>query len=80
MSTLIAEFQKNTRERVRVSLTEYHGYDLLDIRGFYEDPSTGEWKPGKGIAMRRELLPELRKALLAAERAIKAGTSDARRN
>jgi hypothetical protein len=68
--TLIAEFQKNARERVRVSLTEYGGHALLDVRAFYED-ATGEWKPGKGLAIRRELIPELRKALLAAERVAK---------
>jgi len=72
MSTLIAEFQKNTRERVRVSLTEYGGYKLVDVRAFYEDACTGEWKPGKGLTLRRELLPNLKKALLLAERAAKS--------
>ena len=69
--TLVAEFQKNARERVRVSLTQYGGHELLDVRAFYEDAS-GEWKAGKGLAIRRELIPELRKALLAAERVAKA--------
>ena len=67
---LIAEFVKNSRERVRITLTEYGGHKLLDMRAYYED-ATGEWKPGKGLAIRRELLPELRKALMAAERVVK---------
>jgi len=68
---LIAELSKNARERVRVRLTEYHGYRLLDVRVFYQD-ARGEWNPGRGLTVRRELIPELRKALLAAERAEKA--------
>ena len=69
--TIIAEFDKNSREKVRVSLTEYNGVDLLDVRAFYE--AGGEMKPGKGLALRRELITPLRKALQAAEKAIKDG-------
>ena len=36
---------------MRVSLTEYNGVDLLDVRAFY--PSGGEMKPGKGLSIRR---------------------------
>lgn len=68
---LVAEFQKNARERVRVALTEYAGHELVDVRAYWQD-QTGEWRPGKGLALRRELLPELRRALLAAERLAKA--------
>ena len=64
---VIAEFDKNTREKLRVSLTEYNGVDLLDIRAFYS--AGGEMKPGKGLAIRRELITPLRKALQAAEKA-----------
>lgn len=67
---LIAEFEKNARERVRVALTEYGGHQLVDVRAFYQD-AAGEWKPGKGLALRRELLPELRRAIAAAEKATK---------
>ena len=67
--TVVAEFDKNTREKLRVSLTEFNGVDLLDIRAFYS--SGGEMKPGKGIAVRRDLITPLRKALQAAEKAMK---------
>ena len=63
---LAGEFQKNAKERVRVRLTEFGGHRLIDIRAFY--PEGEEWKPGKGITLRRELLPELREALREAER------------
>lgn len=65
-TTVVAEFDKNSRERVRVSLTEYKGVPLLDVRAFYQDGN--EWKPGKGVAMRRDLVTPLRKALQAAEK------------
>lgn len=75
--TVIAELEKNKREIVRVSLTEYGGYKLIDIRTFYEDLKTGQRCPGRsGISMRRELLTDLRKALQAAERAVKAEETD----
>lgn len=64
---LVSEFQKNARETVRVRLTTYQGRDLIDIRCFYKDPETGEMKPGKGIALRRELLPQLKEAISKAE-------------
>lgn len=69
--TIIAEFEKNQREKLRVSLTTYNGVDLIDIRAFYE--SAGVMRPGKGIAVRRELIIPLRKALQAAEKAMKDG-------
>lgn len=70
---LIAEFNKNAREKVRVSLTEYNGAKLIDIRAYYQDGEA--WKPGKGLALRRELIPILKKALIAAEKAEKEGAS-----
>ncbi len=66
---IIAEFEKNSRETVRISLTEYRGQQLLDVRAFY--PSGGEMKPGKGLTIRRDLVTTLRKALQAAEKATK---------
>ena len=72
--TVIAEMDKNSREKLRVSLTEFNGQQLLDIRAFYS--SGGEMKPGKGIAVRRDLVTSLRKALQAAEKAIKDGVSE----
>ena len=68
---VIAEFEKNSREVVRVSLTQCNGIDLLDVQAFYQ--SAGEWKPGKGLAVRRDLVTPLRKALQAAEKAQAAG-------
>ncbi len=72
--TVIAEVTKNTREVVRVSLTEYNGVELLDVRAFYH--SADGMKPGKGLAVRRELITPLRKALQAAEKAAKGESKE----
>jgi hypothetical protein len=35
MDEVIAQFEKNATELVRVSLSEYHGHKLFDIRVYY---------------------------------------------
>lgn len=65
MATVI---EKNKREQIRIEATEYKGQDLVDIRVYYQDQTSGEWKPSKkGIAFKVELLPEVIKALQALE-------------
>jgi hypothetical protein len=65
---VVARFRKNAREEIVIRFTEYGGYALADLRLWYEDRDTGDLRPGKGFAIRRELLPELRKAVEAAEK------------
>ena len=66
MDQLISEFRKNSQEVVRVSLTEFKGHQLLDLRVYYEDDA-GELKPSrKGVALSVDLYAELRKAVLKA--------------
>jgi hypothetical protein len=67
---LIATVPKNAREEVRVSLTEYKGYALIDVRTYAEFASAGdgERKPTpKGVSLKVERLPELIAALQAAQ-------------
>jgi len=65
-SNMIAEFQKNSRERIIVKFSEYKGSKLLDIRVHY-DSSQGEkpvWSPSlKGISVPVALLPQLKEAI-----------------
>lgn len=50
-SVLIAKFEKNKKEEVRVSLATFHGRKLINIRVYYKDDD-GMMKPGKqGIAL-----------------------------
>lgn len=72
MEKLIASFPKNKFEEVRVRLTEYKGYDLLDMR-VYASVREGEDKvaTGKGLAINVSHFPELKKAILEAETVLK---------
>lgn len=66
--TAIATIKKNSREELRVTLDDFRGHHLVNVRVFY-DAGDGEMKPGKqGIAVKVELLPELLAALYAAEK------------
>jgi hypothetical protein len=65
--TIVAEFAKNSRDKVRVVLREYHGTPLVDVRTYYEDDA-GAWKPGRGISLRRELLGKLLAGLTKAQK------------
>jgi len=64
MKKLAIDIPKNSCEVIRVQATEFNKYKLYDIRVFYRDGQTGEYKPSpKGISLRRHLLPKLLDAL-----------------
>ena len=68
---IIAEFQKNAVEKVRVALRDYKGKRLIDLRIYYQDDA-GEYQPTKkGIALTVEQWPELREALTQLAKALK---------
>ncbi|MCJ2099203.1 transcriptional coactivator p15/PC4 family protein [Methylobacterium sp. E-046] len=69
--TLIATVMKNNTEEVRVSLTSFNGFDLVDIRTFARlIGAGGEPLPTKrGICLGRDRLPDLIAALREAEEA-----------
>ncbi len=63
MDTVIAEFQKNAVEKVRIAVREFKGRILLDLRIYYQDEA-GAWLPTKkGLALTVEQWPDLREAL-----------------
>lgn len=60
---LIADIEKNTRERVRVTIEEYRGHKFIDCRVYYRDEA-GEWQPTrKGIALNADTLNDVIAAL-----------------
>ncbi|MGD0231168.1 MAG: transcriptional coactivator p15/PC4 family protein [Syntrophorhabdales bacterium] len=60
---LICEVEKNMKERIRVSIEEYHGHRFIDCRVYYED-AQGELKPTKkGIALNADTIDEVIEAL-----------------
>ena len=66
---VLHQFAKNATEEVRVSLTEYKGHKLIDLRIYYEPEDSGERRPTKkGITIDVGLYPELKKALIKIER------------
>ena len=72
MEKVVGQFEKNSREEIRVQLREFKGHQLLDIRTFYFTSEGGEPKPSpKGVSMSLRLLPHLTEAILEAERVLK---------
>ena len=65
---VIATVPKNGCEDVRVSLSEYRGHALVDVRTFSEVGDAHERRATKkGVALKLERLPALIAALQAAE-------------
>lgn len=59
----MVEIQKNSLEKVVVSKSNYKGYELFDIRIYYQDKS-GEWRPTKkGVTLKIELIDNFIDAL-----------------
>jgi hypothetical protein len=62
-SKVIAQFEKNSREEVRVSIDEFRGYKIINIRAYYR--SGDQWLPGKqGLALTVERYRDLVDAVL----------------
>lgn len=72
MNEVIASFAKNSFEEVRISLTEFKGKELIDLRVYYQpDGEEEEMRPTKkGITISSEKFPELKKGLLALEKVL----------
>ena len=68
MNQLVATFQKNKFEEVRVQIKEFKGYDLVDLR-VYTTLKDGEEKipTGKGLSINVSHFLELKKAMLETE-------------
>ena len=57
------DIQKNSREVIRVSASEYEGHDLIDLRVWYDDD--GEMKPTKkGITFNPSKAKDVIEAIL----------------
>ncbi len=67
---VVYEFQRNKDERVCASIGSYKDRVYIDLRVFYNDPETGELRPTKkGLTIENTLLPHLKNALIACEKA-----------
>jgi hypothetical protein len=64
-SPIIAEWAINRREHVRVSIEQFKGTWLINIRKWFE--VDGQMRPGKqGIALNIKHLPQLAEAMIRA--------------
>jgi hypothetical protein len=63
MERVLQTLTKNSREQIRISLTDFHGRQVINIRVFYQEPN-GEWLPGKkGLAFTSDKMPLFLNAL-----------------
>jgi len=70
MDEVIAQFEKNATEVIRMSLTEYRGHKLVDIRVYYSDDE-GQYRPTKkGVSLGVGLYTDFKRALIALEKAL----------
>ena len=68
MDEIIAQFEKNATEVVRVSLSEYRGHKLFDVRVYYSDDE-GQYKPTrKGVSLSVNLYTDFKRAMVALEK------------
>lgn len=60
----IVKFEKNSKEEVRVSVDDFRGRKIMNIRVYYRNEA-GEWSPGKqGIALSVDRYRELADSVL----------------
>ncbi len=58
------QIRKNKSEVIRIQLKEYEGHKLIDLRVWYEDKETGEYKPTKkGISFNRNFAVNIANAI-----------------
>jgi|TARA_Y100000310_G_scaffold256448_1_gene264237 hypothetical protein len=60
----VKQIRKNKSEVIRIQLKEYEGHKLIDLRVWYEDKETGEYKPTKkGISFNRNFAVNIANAI-----------------
>lgn len=63
----IATIQKNTRGEIRVTLSEFKGNKLLNMRTWYQPSGEGDMRPGNsGLAFKVTQLADFRDAFARA--------------
>ncbi|WP_233343576.1 transcriptional coactivator p15/PC4 family protein [Burkholderia cepacia] len=74
-STEFLDLRRSDSERLRVTVGEYRGRMLVDLRIWFAT-DRGEWKPGRaGVSLRPDQVSEVMQALrLAAQAADPMGT------
>lgn len=72
----LGEVRKNAREVIRVVENEYKGHRFIDVRIYYEDEESGEYKPSKkGIALNAEVIKPVIEFLKEGAKVLKNGSA-----
>jgi hypothetical protein len=73
MSDIVAKLPKNARETIFLSLSEFKGRRLVDIRVHVPGDQDGDWVPTrKGVSLAVGLYPAFKQALAELEEALVA--------
>ncbi|MCB1174982.1 MAG: transcriptional coactivator p15/PC4 family protein [Leptospiraceae bacterium] len=65
---IIKDIDRGRGEIIRIEVSEFKGQHHLNIRIWYTDKDSGEFKPTqKGVTFRVDQYAELKEAILAAE-------------
>lgn len=68
---VICEIQKSETEIIRISTSEFKGVPYVDVRIFFKDENSGEYRPTKkGLTVRQELLHALAEGIFQADQAV----------
>ena len=51
---VIGELKKNKKEKFEIRETVLKGKEYRDVRAYYKDGDSGDFKPGKGISIPKE--------------------------
>ena len=71
MSEVISQISKNAREVVLLSLSEFKGRKLIDIRVHVPGDQEGDWVPTrKGVSLAVSLYPAFKQGLAQLEQAL----------
>ncbi len=71
MSEVISQITKNAREVVFLSLSEFKGRKLIDIRVHVPADQEGDWVPTrKGVSLSVSLYPAFKQGLAQLEKAL----------
>ena len=72
-SEIIADIERSETEIIRVSKREYKGAEYVDLRVFFKDKQTEEYRPTKkGLTIKKDQIHEVAKAVCLAEEAFVA--------
>ncbi len=69
--SIIGEIERNSMERIRVSVETYKNHIFIDLRTYFEDDE-GEWRPTKkGITIQPDKVDEVNDLIKKADEVVR---------